>query len=1026
MTTVVLVQAKPRIAATGATVDVRVAGGGLRAYDQLGFGDWRGGVATVPRMSAAIGFDAGGFTSRTLPSTASLRIFPSDKTYASYLGGLVWDKAAITVRMGDDATATTYPVVLAGTVSSAVSEGGAITLTVSDLSVSLDTPIASKTFAGTGDLEGGDDASGRVKRVAFGRVFNVEGFLLDKANSIYEFGDPTAPNAVTTIDAVRDKGLAGPLASVPWQGSAAATLTALRNATAPQGGAVVAPSIACVKWWTTPVGPLTADLTGSYANNLSPADLAALIAGRYATGITVANLSEATGWANYVSGILISDSNETAAQAIDRLLNPLLMAWTVDGAGALTFRRFNLDTPTATLTADTIKREVMFPPLRTRRVGFQRNNRIHSPSEISAAILATDVLFPDGTTGADLKITVGNILSTIDAIVSDGILSRGEKPPEIIRWQQSHDQLNALNQKYVTLGSPSDLTATRDSANAAVSALDTYLGSLSPAWNDTTVDTPIDGPTYRQKWRDALSALEGFTAAITGRKGDPGQNAPLLKVQWSINGIDNWHDNFFGADAYQRQSNDGGASYGPAYRVVGEGGTPGPDGTSPSIVFLRSTTVPPTPADNTGNPPTSWADGPPPGTAYLWQSKATFRGAQQLTSWSPPQRISGDRGGSAFTLQDLQYCYEPEPTAAIKRGGGSAWNAKAMIREGGQSVTVSGLLMPGTFIALTTDPSADASYESLDYAIHWSDDTGLFLFRNNAAVRFANRALDAGPVRVTIQKKADTISYLVEGYGSPAAHPANAPGEIVYATFAIYRVGDAVRGITYSIDGDKGDKGDKGDSIKGDTGPPPFGFVQDDNPGPGQFDRQTWYRPTSKEYYYWLNGAWNKVGGDLFSQNLITSSAQIADAIIINAKIGNLEVDTIKVKNNAITGTVGQTNGSATFSTQSVQFASVGITLYGGGMVRVDVGGIVTLGSLAPAGTQALLTVAAGQTVLASGVKVSGQRGSPIGFSFLVARQDLGAGPLTFTASIGANNGYGSGDPHLIEYGTIFVSEFKK
>lgn len=987
MTTVVLVQAKPRIAATGATVDVRVAGGGSRAYDQLGFGDWRGGVATVPRMSAAIGFDAGGFTSRTLPSTASLRIFPSDKAYASYLGGLVWDKAAITVRMGDDETATTYPVVLAGTVSSAVSEGGAITLTVSDLSVSLDTPIASKTFAGTGDLEGGDDATGRVKRVAFGQVSNVEGFLLDKANSIYEFGDPSVQNAVTAISAVRDKGLAGPLVTVAWQGSAAATLTSLRNTAAPQGGAVIAPSIACVKWWTTPVGPLTADLTGRVAQNTRPANLAAMVAGQYATGITVANLAEAEAWAPYASGILISDSNETAAQAIDRLLNPLLMAWTVDGAGALTFRRFNLTAPTVTLTADTVKREVMFPPLRTRRVGFQRNNRVHSAAEISAAILATDVLFPDGTTGADLQITVGQILDTIDAIVSDGILSRGEKPPEIIRWQQSHDQLNALNQKYVTLGSPSDLTATRDSANASVSALDTYLGSLSPAWNDTTVDTPIDGPTYRQKWRDALSALEGFTAAITGRKGadgasitmtpptfilrstasgvdapnqsltmnvyrsnlpgltrytlyngdnafiadgiaadfaqnsqiytttgqdnltltpyglsvvlsdhggasgkvtwrayvpgqapsaatviqrladgQPGSNAPLVKTQWSINGVDNWHDNFFGADAYQRQSNDGGVTYGPAYRVVGEGGQTGADGTSPSIVFRRSATVPATPADNSGNPPNGWSDGPPAGTDFLWQTKATFRGATQLTSWSPPQRITGDQGP----------------------------------------------------------------------------------------------------------------------------------------------------------------KGDKGDTVVGPQGPPPFGFVQDNNPGAGQFDRQTWYRPTSREYYYWLNGVWNKVGGDLFSQNLITSSAQIADAIIISAKIKDLEVDTIKVKNNAITGTVGQTNGSVTFSTQSVQFASVGINLYGGGMVRVDVGGIVTLGANAPAGTQALLTVAAGQTVLASGVKVSGQRGSPIGFSFLVARQDLGSGPLTFTASIGANNGYGSGDPHLIEYGTIFVSEFKK
>jgi hypothetical protein len=900
LTTVVLVQAKPRIAATGATVDVRVAGGGSRAYDQLGFGDWRGGVATVPRMSAAIGFDAGGFTSRTLPSTASLRIFPSDKAYASYLGGLVWDKAAITVRMGDDETATTYPVVLAGTVSSAVSEGGAITLTVSDLSVSLDTPIASKTFAGTGDLEGGDDATGRVKRVAFGRVFNVEGFLLDKANSIYEFGDPTAPNAVTTIDAVRDKGLAGPLTSVPWQGSAAATLTALRNATAPQGGAVVAPSIACVKWWTTPVGPLTADLIGSYGNNLSPADLAALIAGKYATGITVANLPVATGWANYASGILVSDSNETAAQAIDRLLNPLLISWTVDGAGALTFRRFNLDTPTANLTADTIKREVMFPPLRTRRVGFQRNNRIHSPSEISAAILATDVLFPDGTTGADLKITVGNILSTIDAIVSDGILSRGEKPPEIIRWQQSHDQLNALNQKYVALGSPSDLTATRDSANAAVSALDTYLGGLSPVWNDTTVDTPIDGPTYRQKWRDALAALEGFTAAITGRKGADGTNAFTLVTQ------------FAGVTSGNTAGKSATAAPGDYASVVSTN--------SYNSGAIVSFTVP------NGNSSFAFGLSTNPNFDPL-ASSLTF--AFQFDIFEPNKATFGIREGSNYTAID-------------KTSGGL-------------------------------------------FQIHYDNEKVRYLY--NGTVVFEHAAT---------------------------------PGLTLFIDSAFTTPGAQVSNIAF------GPTGAKGASVTGPPGPPPFGFVQDTNPGPGQFDRQTWYQPTSKVYWYWLNGQWNKVGGDLFSENLITRSAQIAELVVLNANIGNLEVDTIKVKNNAITGTVGQTNGSATFSTQSVQFAYVGINLYGGGMVRVDVGGIVTLGSLAPAGTQALLTVAVGQTVLATNVKVSGQRGSPIGFSFLIARQDLGSGQMTFTASIGANNGYGSGDPHLIEYGTIFVSEFKK
>jgi len=577
---------------------------------------------------------------------------------------------------------------------------------------------------------------------------------------------------------------------------------------------------------------------------------------------------------------------------------------------------------------------------------------------------ATDFTYADGTSIEALKpsekgATVGmtsdeevafaKAQQRIIDISSDSVLSAGsEKQETIIRWNDITADLSALENRYITLGKPADITDARNNANASVSDLGSYLSSLTPPWNQEATDTPIDSSTWKARWSTAYSSLAGFRAAITGRKGEPGAAAPLVKTQWSINGVDGWHDNFFGADAYQRQSNDGGQTYGPAYRVVGEGGTPGPDGTSPSIVFLRSATVPATPGDNTGNPPAGWTDGPPPGTAYLWQSKATFRGAQQLTSWSPPQRISGDRGASAFTLQDLQYCYEPEPTAVIKRGGGSDWNAKAMIREGDRSVTVSGLLIPGTFIALTTDPGANASYDTLDYAIHWSDDTGLFLFRNNAAVRFANRPLSAGPVRVAIQKKNDTLIYTVEGYDAPAAHPANAAGEVVYAAFAIYRVGDSVSGITYSVDGDKGDKGDKGDSIKGDAGPPPFGFVQEGNPGPGQFDRQTWYQPTSKIYWYWLNGQWNRVGGDLFSENIISRSAQFADAVIISAKIRDLEVDTIKIRGNAVTNSVTKSglgaNGVSAGVTADTERA--GMTSGGGTMViMVQADGRRTTGS---------------------------------------------------------------------------------
>ena len=109
-----------------------------------------------------------------------------------------------------------------------------------------------------------------------------------------------------------------------------------------------------------------------------------------------------------------------------------------------------------------------------------------------------------------------------------------------------------------------------------------------------------------------------------------------------------WHDNYFGGDAYQWQSSDNGETYGPAIRVVGEDGTV-VGWISPSQIFRRSATAPVTPATNTGNPPPGWADGPPDGADYIWQSSAQFRSGKQMTLWSSPQCISGKDGEDGLT-----------------------------------------------------------------------------------------------------------------------------------------------------------------------------------------------------------------------------------------------------------------------------------------------------------------------------------------------------------------------------------------
>jgi hypothetical protein len=145
----------------------------------------------------------------------------------------------------------------------------------------------------------------------------------------------------------------------------------------------------------------------------------------------------------------------------------------------------------------------------------------------------------------------------------------------------------------------------------------------------------------------ALPIEENAFWRVLARAGARGADAPLVLVQWSIDGVTNWHPTYFGADIYYRQSNDGGLTWGPAIKGVGESGDVGADGTSPSTVYLRSEGAPARPFSDTGNPPAGWYDGPPAGSAYLWMSKATFRGTTQLTDWSDPQRISGDDGADA-------------------------------------------------------------------------------------------------------------------------------------------------------------------------------------------------------------------------------------------------------------------------------------------------------------------------------------------------------------------------------------------
>lgn len=400
MSRVAYIRAWPRDPATGAAGLVAMAAGGSHLPYYLDGIHYRAGGVREPRFAAALGFDEKGWTGAALPTVSTIEFAPADPALLRAYAALYWKGAAIEVDAGEEYAGVGR--ILTGAVADASVRDNRLQITIADFGVQLARPAIQAWFAGTGGIEGDSVCEGRVKRRNYGRCANVEGRVLLAAQNIYEFGDPARP--LQSIPTVRDMGREGPITVLAWQGSVAATLNALIAATPPQGGATAAPSIACVKWWTQPVGPLTADIQGENAGGYveTPAQIAARLLS-VAGGPAIVNLAGAVALRNMVAGLHIGDDSETTAAALDRLLLPVSLLWRFGTTGLIDIRPWSWDGDAEAIQGRFIGRIKTLPPTRTRRLGYDRNHRQHSDGEIAADILAAGVSYADGTTLEQLK-----------------------------------------------------------------------------------------------------------------------------------------------------------------------------------------------------------------------------------------------------------------------------------------------------------------------------------------------------------------------------------------------------------------------------------------------------------------------------------------------------------------------------------------------------------------------------------------------------------------------------------------------
>lgn len=391
------VELRPRDPATAGLATLRFAGGAMdRSYFREENGQhYKAGVVSAPRFAARVGFGGDGFTGQTVPQASRIQIAPAESAVFESLASYFWKDAAISIDAGPE-NAAVFPRLFTGTVVGDSIADGVFTLTIADLSTRLDKPVCDQRFAGNGGIEGGEEAEGRTKRRSWGHVFNVEGRLLDTANSIYEFGDPAFP--LTSFSALRDKGRTGPFSVLAWQGSIAATFAALQASAPAQGGGVIAPSIACAKWWTQPSGPLTADFVGTpgTGGSMAAASLIDAVSARFG-GPAVTDRAAANALRPAGAGLHVGDENTTGAQVIDRLALGSSLIWIAAPEGLIRLLPWTFqDDGAEVLQGQFIGRERAYPPHYRRRVGFQANNRRHSESEIAESVQASTITFEDG------------------------------------------------------------------------------------------------------------------------------------------------------------------------------------------------------------------------------------------------------------------------------------------------------------------------------------------------------------------------------------------------------------------------------------------------------------------------------------------------------------------------------------------------------------------------------------------------------------------------------------------------------
>jgi hypothetical protein len=402
-----LIECQPRLP-DGTVMTLRLVDRSPRAAAYLG-AQWLPHVVELPAFETAVGFDGDRFGAAPAPQIGALAFALAPEIRAA--AGWVWRDAPVTIRQADwpidgsNPADAAFAITFTATASQISVDDGVARVELIDRGQALRVPAAPMRFGASGialldaAAAARDRQSGTVVPVAFGRVLNLPGLLVDRVNNIWLFAAqaPGGP-AATSVEAIYEGGLAF------TPGTARANLAALQ-ASAPAAGTadwcLNAAGLLLARLPDRPVYPITCDAT--FGSAALGDVFAGIIGGRLPIWAGEPAALDALGLGE--CGLYIADETSVAA-ALDQLLAGLGLIWKVRSDGLVRAFRLQWDTPVlraASHQRHAPRRLRTILPAGRRQLGYATNNRVHGDGEIARILLADSLAYADGTLIEALK-----------------------------------------------------------------------------------------------------------------------------------------------------------------------------------------------------------------------------------------------------------------------------------------------------------------------------------------------------------------------------------------------------------------------------------------------------------------------------------------------------------------------------------------------------------------------------------------------------------------------------------------------